>query len=141
MLDLLHAWIAEHQTALTYLGFVSLVIFIGSLAVIPWLVAQIPADYFSHERREPTRWKELHPVFRYTILILKNTVGLILLMAGVVMLVLPGQGLLSIFLGLMLMDYPGKFQLERKIISRPKLLQLINWLRAKQHKPPLQITS
>ena len=35
-----------------------------------------------------------------------------------------GQGLLSIFLGLILMDYPDKFQLERKIVSRAKLLRL-----------------
>ncbi len=140
MLEELQTWIAGHQALLTYLGFASLAIFLGSLLVIPWLVAQIPADYFSHEHREPARWKTLHPVFRYTILILKNAVGLILLTAGVAMLVLPGQGLLSIFLGLLLMDYPGKFGLERRIISRPKLLQLVNWLRARQHKPPLKIT-
>ncbi len=140
MLDFLYKLIDEYEMILTFMGVASVLIFIASLVVTPWLVAQIPSDYFSHMRREPPRWKELHPIFRYMILILKNTVGLVLLLAGVMMLVLPGQGLLSIFLGLILMDYPGKFQLERKIISRPKLLRLINWLRAKQQKPPLEIT-
>jgi len=75
------------------------------------------------------------------ILVLKNLVGLTLLLSGFAMLMLPGQGLLGILLGLILMDYPGKFQLERKIVSRPKLLHFINWLRRKQNKPPLLFES
>ncbi|WP_345975233.1 PGPGW domain-containing protein [Sulfurimonas sp. HSL3-7] len=141
MLDSLIQWIAEHHVLLTGIGFASTVLFIVTLFFLPWLVAQIPSDYFSHKRREPPQWKELHPLFRYIILILKNIIGLILLMAGFAMLLLPGQGWLTILLGLMLMDYPGKFQLERKIVSQPKLLRLINWLRVKQHQPPLLFES
>ena len=74
---------------------------------------------------------------RYMVLVLKNIMGFTLLLAGIAMLVLPGQGLLSILMGLVLMDYPGKFHLEQKIVSRPKLMQFINWLRRKQKQPPL----
>ena len=128
MFDILEHWVADHELLLAV---------IGSLLFLPWLVAQIPSDYFCHKRREPAQWKQLHPVLRYTILVVKNMMGLILLLAGTAMLMLPGQGLLGILLGLILMDYPGKFQLERQIVSRPKLLQFINWLRRKQKKPPL----
>ena len=137
MLETLSQWIDEYQTLLAGIGFGSLILFIASLFFLPWLVAQIPVDYFAHKRREPPQWKQLHPLFRYGTLVLKNIVGLILLLAGFAMILLPGPGWLSVFLGLILMDYPGKFQLERKIVSRPKLLRFINWLRRKQHRPPL----
>ena len=141
MLESLSQWIAGHHVLLTGIGFASLVLFVVTLLFLPWLVAQIPADYFSHKRREPLPWKELHPFFRYMILILKNIVGGLLLLAGLAMLLLPGQGWLTVLFGLILMDYPGKFRLERKIVSQPKLLRLINWLRKKQHKPPILFQS
>jgi len=141
MFDTLNNWISNHHLLLGLIGFGSLIVFVGSLVFLPWLVAQIPADYFCHNRREPAQWKQLHPLIRYVILVLKNLVGLTLLLSGFAMLMLPGQGLLGILLGLILMDYPGKFQLERKIVSRPKLLRFINWLRRKQNKPPLLFES
>ena len=137
MFSTLSQWIDANQMLLTGIGVSSLFISVASLILLPWLVAQIPYDYFAHDRREPTKWKELHPIFRFMVLLLKNIVGFTLLLAGVAMLVLPGQGLLSILMGLVLMDYPGKFRFERKIVSRPKLLQFINWLRRKQKQPPL----
>lgn len=137
MFSTLDQWISGHQLLLTGIGLSSLFISIASLLLLPWLVAQIPYDYFAHDRREPPKWKQLHPLFRHTVLVLKNIMGFTLLLAGIAMLVLPGQGLLSILMGLVLMDYPGKFHLEQKIVSRPKLLQFINWLRRKQKQPPL----
>jgi hypothetical protein len=53
------------------------------------------------------------------------------------MLFLPGQGLLTMITGLLLIDYPGKFRLERKIVNTPAVLKSLNWLRAKAKKPPL----
>ncbi len=141
MLDSLSQWVSEHHLLLTGIAFASLLVFVATLFFLPWLVAQIPSDYFSHKRREPSQWKQLHPFFRYMILILKNIVGWLLLLAGLAMLLLPGQGWLSILLGLMLMDYPGKFRLERQIVSQPRLLRLINWLRIKQNQPPLLFES
>ena len=139
MFNTLEQWINSNQGLLTAIGVTSLFVSIASLLLLPWLVAQIPHDYFAHDRREPPKWKELHPLFRFAVLLLKNIVGFTLLLAGIAMLILPGQGLLSILMGLVLMDYPGKFQFERKIVSRPKLLQFINWLRRKQKQPPLTL--
>ena len=53
------------------------------------------------------------------------------------MLVLPGQGLLTILVGLMLSDYPGKFKLEKKIIKTNLILKTINWYRNKSNIPPI----
>lgn len=132
---------AEHEMLLGFIAIASLFLFIATLFLLPWLVAQIPPDYFSNQRRRPAQWKQVHPVLRYAVLVLKNLVGVIILLAGIVMLLTPGQGWLSILLGLMLMDYPGKFQLERQIITRLKLLRFINWLRRRQKKPPLLFES
>ena len=55
------------------------------------------------------------------------------------MLVLPGQGLFTIFIGLILSNYPGKYKLERKLISIPSIFKMVNWLRDKSKKPPLDI--
>ena len=137
MFSFLSQWIDANHLLLTGIGISSLLLSIASLFLLPWLIAQIPYDYFAHDRREPSSWKQLHPLFRFMVLLLKNVMGFVLLLAGVAMLVLPGQGLLSILMGLVLMDYPGKFQFERKIVSRPKLIQFLNWLRRKQKQPPL----
>ncbi len=130
-------WLSQHQYLLGVMGVISIIVFIGSILMLPWLVSLIPADYFDHESREPPRWVRAHPVIRYSVFLLKNLLGLILLIAGLIMLVLPGQGLLSILIALILMDYPGKFRFERWIISRPSLLHLINRLRIKWGKPAL----
>jgi hypothetical protein len=114
---------------LWWLAAVSALTFAGSLIVIPFLCVRIPADYFSAPRRGQTPWRRRHPVLRLCVLVLKNLLGLVLFLAGVLMLFIPGQGLLTIFLGIMLMDFPGKYRLERYIISRGPVLRAINWVR------------
>ena len=120
---------------LGWLAAVSALMLAGSLLVIPLVAARIPADYFCAHRRGRTRWRS--PVLRLCVLILKNILGLALFLAGVLMLFLPGQGLLTIFLGIMLMDFPGKYRLERYIISRGPVLRGINWLRKRSGVAPL----
>ena len=70
---------------------------------------------------------------------IKNIIGYALILGGLLMLVLPGQGLFTIFIGLILSNYPGKYKLERKLISIPSILKMVNWLRRKSNKPPLDI--
>ena len=73
------------------------------------------------------------------ILIIKNVIGYSLILGGIMMLVLPGQGLFTIIIGLMLSNYPGKYSIERKFIAIPSVLKSINWLRKKSDKPPLNL--
>jgi hypothetical protein len=70
---------------------------------------------------------------------IKNIIGYALILGGLLMLVLPGQGLFTIFIGLILSNYPGKYKLERKLISIPSIFKMVNWLRDKSNKPPLDI--
>ena len=72
-------------------------------------------------------------------IIVKNIIGYTLILGGILMLVLPGQGLFTILMGLILSNYPGKYTIEKRIISIPSILKTINWLRKKSNKPPLEI--
>jgi len=132
-------WLSEYQTLFTWMAVISALTFVISLLTLPWLVARIPSDYFCHKKRHPAPLKQTHPALRIAVLIGKNVFGWVLLLGGIIMLFIPGQGLLTIAMGLLLMDYPGKFTLERKIASNPKILNGLNWLRAKGKAPALEI--
>jgi hypothetical protein len=77
-------------------------------------------------------------VLRPATLVVKNVIGAVLLVAGLVMLVVPGQGLLTIAVGLMLVDFPGKFRLERWLATRRPVWKAINWLRARAGREALE---
>ncbi|MGY8882360.1 MAG: PGPGW domain-containing protein [Pseudomonadales bacterium] len=132
-------WISSHQNILVLSGMASIIIFIVSLLSLPWLVAKIPEDYFVPKKRAGTPWKGHFLGLWLLMFAVKNVVGYLLLFSGFLMLFLPGQGILTILTGLLLMDYPGKFQLERKIALSPAVLSKLNWLREKANQPPLKI--
>lgn len=134
-------WLQLHETLIAWLGAISVLMFVGSLVAIPWLVARIPADYFLRHQHYVDRWKPRHPLTRVVVLALKNLFGFILLLAGIAMLVLPGQGILTIVVGLMFIDFPGKLALERWCVQQPGVHQAINWIRKKANRPPLELPS
>jgi hypothetical protein len=121
----------ENESLLWILGTVSVVTFVGTLIAVPVLVARIPTDYFSTPRRHATAWDERHPFLRVTGLVAKNVLGALLIVAGIGMLVLPGQGILTILMGIVLTDFPGKYRLERWLIRRRAVRRAVNWIRRK----------
>jgi len=116
---------------------ISVVTFVSTLVVVPLLVVKIPSDYFAHERRTGAMWVDRNVAVRWMLLLAKNLLGYILVAAGTVMLVLPGQGILTIVAGIMLLNFPGKYRLERWIVSRRPVLRSINWARLRGGKGPL----
>jgi hypothetical protein len=117
---------------------VSLLVFVATLILIPFILIRLPADYF--DIRTPRTWmKDHHPVLRFVGHLVKNVLGVTFLAAGFAMLVLPGQGLLTILIGISLLDFPGKQRLEARIVSQPAILNVINAIRRKCGKPALVI--
>jgi len=116
----------------------SVAMFVISLAAMPFIVARIPVDYFTHHGRHRMSQSLHHPIIELLLVVLKNLPGAVLLIAGVIMLFTPGQGLLSILFGLMIMNYPGKYRLECWIIRKPLIFSAVNGMREKQGEPPLQ---
>ena len=111
--------------------------FVATLVLVPVFIVQLPDDYFIQHRRAAS-WRNYHPALRIAFVVLKNTAGVVILIGGFIMLVTPGQGLLSIVIGLMLIDFPGKWKLERRIVGQPRVLQAMNSLRARWGCEPLK---
>ena len=130
-------FLSDYKIYLVWLGTLSFTIFIFSLLTIKWLVALIPSDYFI--KKNNSEFRSNYPIFWLVSIIIKNLVGYTLIVGGILMLVLPGQGLFTIFVGLMLSNYPGKFYIERKFIAIPSVLRAINWLRKKSNTRSIKI--
>jgi hypothetical protein len=128
------AWIQDHRVLLGWLGGISLLTFLGTLIVVPWLVVRIPSDYFIPRRRQRL---QQHTLVQFILIAAKNILGYVFLIAGALMLVLPGQGLMTLFIGITLLDLPGKYRVERRIASYRPVLHSINWLRQRSGRAPL----
>ncbi len=131
-------WITDHRTLLGWLVALSVATFVGSLIAIPLFVVRIPEDYFARQDAVPLSWWEHHPVLRWVVTGLKNIAGWIFILAGVAMLVLPGQGLITMLVGVMLIDFPGKFRVERWLAGRRPLMRALNWIRRRAGRTPLE---
>lgn len=112
--------------------------FLLSILLVAVVIVKIPANYFSSHYQQDfmpdAPWLK-----RWGATIAKNIVGVVLVLAGIAMLIGPGQGILTILIGLIMLDIPGKRPLEARIIGRPAVLDAANKLRARYGKPPLQL--
>jgi hypothetical protein len=131
MRDLLDKAMA-HESAFIWVSCISAVMFVGSLLLVPWLVARAPADFFVREEQPKRHGAKL------LYAILRNLLGVVLLVAGVLMLVLPGQGLLVVLLGVSLLDVPGKHELVRRMAKKKPVWRALAYLRERAHKPPFE---
>lgn len=107
-----------------------------SAIVIPVLIVRLPADFYVEENH-PRHLFQDHPLLRILFLTVKNTIGAVLLVAGILMLLLPGQGILTILAALAMLDFPGKRTMEMRILHRPAILNSVNWLRTRAGREPL----
>ena len=138
-------WISEFASSLTWgraLFGVSLflVTFAVNLAIVSFILVKLPADHFK-KNHKTLFWSGPRPAVNALFVIGKNILGVLLVALGVVLSLpgVPGQGLLTILLGIMLLDLPGKHSLERKLLKRPEIVNAINRLRQRFDKPPLEL--
>lgn len=150
MSDRLPAWLPEWTQAvaawtlqpvvLTTLVSVSVLLFVLSLIGLPLVLTRMPTDFFSRpERRRRKLAERQRPLWFVVLRSLKNALGGVLLLLGLLMLVMPGQGLLTIFVAILLLDFPGKRRLQRWIISLPSVHRPVNALRRRNGLPPLEL--
>lgn len=136
-------WISTYFNSLT---FGQIMVFVGiflcsiifSFLIIGVVMVKIPANYFSSHYQQDfmpnSRW-----MVRWGAVVAKNLLGVFLVLLGILLSLpgVPGQGILTILLGLIMLDIPGKRPLEAKIIKRPTVRDAINKLRNRFNKPPL----
>ena len=136
MIDHLLTWGAERWEWLAGLtAGCSILLLVISALVLPWYLARLPHDYFVRELRGQSL-NGINPKLRYPLLVAKNLLGGVLAIASLAMLVLPGQGLLTLVVALSLLDFPGKYRLERWVASKPSVRRVLNWLRERSGKRP-----
>ena len=126
----------EHQTTIAILSGLSFAAFLLSLLSLPWMICRIPEDYFlgSYSREQEHRPMIIRIVTRGV----KNLLGAGLFLVGLVMIFIPGQGLLTMCLGLVVMDFPGKNKLLKKLVGMEKVRISLNWIRGKKKVTPLR---
>ncbi len=109
------------------------------LAGTVWVLVQMPADVLQQKRSSlPVRLKN-SPWGVRIVLILKNLLAMVFLISGFLMLFLPGQGLLTLLAGVLLLDFPGKQRLERWLLEKRSVYHAINWLRGQFNQPELEL--
>jgi hypothetical protein len=104
------------------------------------VIVRLPAEHFI-QKPPPDSWWRRHRIIRWTLLVFKNLLGLLVFPLGVFMALplVPGPGLVFMLLGLSLLDFPGKRRLERNLVRRPSVMRFLNDLRASFGKPPFVV--
>jgi uncharacterized membrane protein YbaN (DUF454 family) len=130
---------------MSWRGFlIGALIFVGTffinLGIVSFILVKIPANHFSKSRKTKF-WSGPRPLLHAAGVVGKNIGGLLLVALGIVLSLpgVPGQGLLTVLLGLMLLDFPGRRRLEQKLLRRPSIVNAINHLRARFGKEPLEL--
>lgn len=125
--------LSDYGDLITWVGVISSFCFFASLAIIPLVICRLHDDYFFHIH-EHSKNEDLHPLAFALLRLLRYLLGAILLVAGFLMLFLPGQGLLTMILGISLLDFPGKQQAVDKLLQIQSIQNSLNWIRKKGNK-------
>jgi len=135
------SWSSMNSDLLFLFGSLSIFILIISVFMMVLIISFLPEDYFKSENRNliSSVQNSRYPLLKLLVLITKNFFGVLLLLSGILMLVLPGQGILTIITGLVFMDYPGKYKFERKLLRQKGVINSINWIRSRLSKPSLKV--
>lgn len=132
-------WSGGHGAVVWWGAGLSVGSLITALVAVRVFVVRIPPDYFTAGDRAARLRGDGGPVPRALLRLGKNLLGCVLVAAGLAMLVLPGQGVLTILVGVMLLDFPGKPRLQRWMVARRPVLQSINWFRRRAGQAPLML--
>lgn len=134
-MEVLETW----QQPLAWASGLSLLTAVVTVLAVPWVVARLPKDYFAREERRVWRLTAGDTFFGLLLGLLKNLLGLLLIILGIIMLVTPGQGVLTLLIGLLLMNFPGKYRVERWLVLQPGVFRGLNWLRHKRGNAPFDM--
>lgn len=128
-------WAQEHAALLAALAAASLILVVAGALLGPLFLLRLPHDYFTEQFA--LRRRERHRATREVLSrVMRNLLGALLLLLGLLLLVLPGQGLLTMIAGLSLLDFPHKQRLLRALVSARQVRRALNWLRRRFRRAP-----
>jgi hypothetical protein len=131
-------WLQTHENLVFLAGVSSIIMFLGTLVVLMAVIVMLPAEHFVRDDKKHPAIPIGNPILFICYQVFKNLIGISFIVAGLAMLVLPGQGLISLVIGLSLTSFPGKHRLTRFIIQRKAVFRSANWFRRKFDRPPLK---
>lgn len=108
-------------------GLLSVALLIASVVLVPRGLAAMPVDWLLHEPPPPPLRERIG----------RNVVGWTLILLGIAMLVLPGQGLLTLVIGLVLADVPGKRRMVHALVAVRPVRAGVDALRRRAGVEPL----
>jgi hypothetical protein len=137
---ILHALLL-HEIGLAWGAALFVFTVVASLAAVTWVIVRLPEDYLVPESRAESSFRHAHPGVKLLAKIGKNFLGVALIVAGAIMAIpgVPGQGLLTLLIGLLLIDFPGKRGLEYRLLARPSVRTKINRIRSRFGRGPLRL--
>ena len=130
-------WIAAHPFVTGAVLVVSLALALIYGAVIYVAIGRMSPDYFVRDETSSSTWRQRYPLLGVVALVLKNVFGVVLVLMGIAPLFLPGQGVLTLLIGISLLDFPGKRNLENKIVRTPTVRKTMDAIRRRAGQPPL----
>lgn len=110
-------------------GVVSLGMFLGTIVAVPIFLVKVPDDYFTRPRVRSS----------LPLRVLRITLGVGLIILGIAMLLLPGQGVLTILVGLGILEAPARDRVIARILRNPTVHHAVDKLRRKAGKGALLI--
>jgi len=112
-----------------------------SAVIAGYVLSRLPADYFVNP--DAQRPIDRHPLLKVLAVVTRNAIGYALIALGIVLSLpgVPGQGLLTVLMGVMLIDFPGKHRFQRWLVTRRPILAAVNRLRTRAGQPPFEVGS
>jgi len=129
----MNQWMAVLGELAPWITAISLVFviitFVAAVFGLPVVLAKLPEDYFvAPQPPGSTRNR-----------VLRNLVGWPLLLIGLILIPLPGQGLLTVLAGLVLADVPGKQRMALFLLRQGPIRRAVDTMRDRHGVGPLQV--
>ena len=135
MIDTILEIFSTHEHLFWWLGLGSLALLVGTALLSPWRIVLLPADFFARTLDPDSAGSGPRSVLGLALALIRNLLGIVLIVAGVIMLFVPGQGLLTILVAVALVDFPGKKALLLRLVESPRILGAANGIRRWAGKP------
>ena len=122
-------WISDNYRVIQWIGLVSVLLFFLSLFILRCVIVRLPDDYFVID--SPASNKHSGNLIDLALRVAKNLFGFLLIICGIILLVIPGQGLVTIVLGAWIIDLPWIIKIKRKFVYSRLVKGALNWIRSK----------
>ncbi|HIG84778.1 MAG TPA: hypothetical protein EYG40_05770 [Verrucomicrobia bacterium] len=122
-------WISDNYRLIQWIGIASILLFFLSLFILRCVIIQLPDDYFLNDSSALN--KRSGNLIDLARRVAKNLFGFLLIICGIILLFIPGQGLVTIVLGAWIMDLPWIIKIKRKFVYSRLVKKTLNWVRSK----------